>query len=338
MISRLKNAAGGLLATALALLALLVVSEIMLRLYARWALIYDVEMSRYATEIKVESSNPRIGHVHKPNGEAMLMGVRVRINSDGFRDREYPIERGDSRRIVFLGDSLTFGWGVEKAKTFEELLEAELSKARPTEIINFGTGNYNTEQEVALFREKGIKYEPDEVVVFYFINDAEPTPRGSRLEFLARLRTMTFFWSRLKSVLTTVGRHKSFREYYAALYADDQPGWIAARRAFIELRDICLRSGLALRVVLLPELHILEDYPFAAEHRRILAFLGDHGIVALDLAPFFAQEKNPTRLWVAPDDAHPNEIAHAAIAGYALEFIGGGIHRQRARHETVEGN
>lgn len=325
MRSRLAGAAGGLLATALTLVALVIVSEITLRLYLRRSLVYDIEMARYATEIKVASANPRIGHVHRPNAEATLMGVHVKINADGFRDREYPIARGDRRRVVVLGDSLTFGWGVEKAQTFEELLETDLSTTIPTEIINFGTGNYNTEQEVALFREKGTPYEPDAVVVFYFINDAEPTPRRSRGEFLARLRTTTFFWSRLQSALTSLGRNQSFREYYAGLYAEDQPGWTAARRAFIELRDVCRRRGIALRVVLLPDFHALRDYPFAAEHRTIVAFLAEHDVAVLDLAPFFGLENDPMRLWVAPDDAHPNAIAHALIARYARDFIRGGI-------------
>jgi hypothetical protein len=317
--------AGGLLTTVIGIGAVLLVSEVTIRIYAHRWLIYDLEMSRYAMEIKTESPNPLIGHVHKPNTQARLMGVPVKINSDGFRDREYPIERNASRRIIFLGDSLTFGWGVEKSKTFEELIEAELNETIPTEIINFGTGNYNTEQEVNLFNEKGLKYKPDEVAVFYFINDAEPTPHKSNWEALGHSRLVTFFWSRVQSGLTGLGRSKSFREYYAGLYSDGQPGWVAAQVAFRELRDVCGKKGIALRVVLLPELHVLEDYPFAVEHHKVLEFLRENGIAARDLAPFFGGEKNPMRLWVARDDAHPNEVAHALIAKYSVDFIREGI-------------
>jgi len=318
---RANDLAMGVLTTAISLGAVLAISEITIRVYAHWWLIYDLEMSRYAMEIKTESPNPRIGHVHKPNTEARLMGVPVKINSDGFRDREYPIERNASHRIIFLGDSLTFGWGVEKSKTFEEIIEAKLNETVPTEIINFGTGNYNTEQEVNLFLEKGLKYQPDEVVVFYFINDAEPTPRKSNWEVLGRLRAVTFFWSRIKSTLTNLGGNKDFHEYYAGLYSDRQPGWMAAKAAFLELRDVCLKKGIALRVILLPELHVLQNYPFAAEHQKVLAFCRENGIEARDLAPFFSGEKNPRRLWVAPDDAHPNEVAHALIAKDSLDFV-----------------
>lgn len=318
---KLREVAYGLATIVVTLVLFLGMTEIGMRVYTHWVIFYDVEMTRYAKAIKLKSSNPRIGHVHAPNREATLMGVDVKINADGFRDRDYPVERNGSYRVAFLGDSFTFGWGVEKSKTFEELLEAELNKQRPTEIINFGTGNYNTEQEVNAFFEKGLKYKPDEVVVFHFINDAEPTPRQSRWEFLGNSLAVTFFWSRINSLLTKYGEYPSFHDYYANLYIDGQPGWIAAQKAFIELRDVCRKNKMVLKVVLLPELHELANYPFAKEHQKVMTYLRENGVQAIDLAPFFAGEQNPPRLWVADDDAHPNAIAHAMIARHVKDFI-----------------
>jgi len=326
-----RELAIGLLVSLISIVVFLVLSEVAVRIYIRSALIYDVEMARYATEIKQASPNPQIGHVHQPNSRSTLMGVEVNINSDGLRDAEYPIARDGKRRIIFLGDSLTFGWGVEKSKTFEETLERQLSQRAPTEIINFGAGNYNTVQEVGLFIDKGLKYRPDQVVVFFFINDAEPTPHKSSWEFLAESRIVTFFWSRVKSALARFDRNKSFKDYYADLYADGQPGWTAAKGAFQKLRDICATNNIALQVVLLPELHQLDVYPFATEHRKIMAFLQASHINALDLAPMFADEKDPSRLWVASDDAHPNAAAHALIAKYTLNFIEQGFVGPNAR-------
>jgi len=300
--------------------------EVLMRLYTASVTYYDVEMTRYAMDVKEPSANPNMGHVHRPGAQATLMGVPVSINRDGLRDRDYPVERTGARRYVFLGDSLTMGWGVAQEQSFAKLLEAKLGAQQPTEVLNFGAGNYNTVQEVNLFLEKGLKYQPDAVVVFYFINDAEPTPTMSRWEFLGHSRFVTFFWSRIKSLVARFDRDLTFDGYYKGLYADDQPGWKAARDALLLLQRTTAERGIALKVVLLPELHDPAHYPFAAEHAKVMDFLARHGIAALDVTPAFAGTRDPHALWVALDDAHPNAAAHAIITDATLDFIAKDVH------------
>ena len=298
--------------------------EIAVRVYTGYHTMYDMEMSRYAKRLKIASANPLIGHVHKPLSKAHLMNVDVQINSDGLRDKEYPVARNAARRIIFLGDSLTFGWGVEEKDTFQVRLEEDLSKNTPTEIINFGTGNYNTEQEVNLFLEKGLKYKPDQVVVFYFINDAEETPKPSRLSFLEHSEFISFYWSKVRASLNNLSHTKDYGRYYSNLYLEDSKGWINAQKAFLLLKKVCRENNIKLQVVLLPELHVLRDYPFKKEYAAVSDFLEEQRIEHLDLTPSFGEEANPSRLWVARDDAHPNALAHRLIAEYTLNFIGSG--------------
>ena len=295
--------------------------ELVLRAYLSSHIFFDVEMSRYALTLKLDSENPRIGHHHRPNAEAHLMGVTVRTNADGFRDDGYAVARNERRRIVFLGDSLTLGWGVEQDQTFEHLLEARLDAIRPTEILNLGVGNYNTTQEVNLFLDKGAKYLPDQVVLFYFINDAEPVPQKSRFPGLGHSRLVTFYWSRLKALRARLAAGTGFAEYYAALYRDGAEGWARSQAALLELQQQSRARGFALAVVLLPELHELVDYTFRKEHAIVMDFLRANGIRALDLAPAFANEGDPHSLWVSLDDAHPNARAHRLIADYSLNFL-----------------
>ncbi len=303
------------------LLICFLLGELFIRLYLRHKIIYDIEMSRYSLSLKTDSDNPLIGHVHKPNSSVRLMGVMVNINSDGFRDKEYAVRKSDKYRVIFLGDSLTLGWGVEQKDTFENILEQELNRSYPTEIINFGTGNYNTEQEGNLFLEKGLKYKPDKVVLFYFINDAEKTPKKSRLWFLAYSRLLSFYWSRIHSAVNNMFQSQSFNKYYADLYRRDQIGWINAQKAFQQLKDVCRGNNIALKVVLLPELHNLKDYPFKNEYNRVSTFLKSNDISYLDLTPLFKNYKNSIELWVSFDDAHPNKLAHRLIAEYTKDFI-----------------
>ena len=90
-----------------------------------------------------------------------------------------------------------------------------------------------------------------------------------------------------------------------------------------EIRDVCSDRGVGLQVVLLPELHELEDYPFIDEHRKVVGFLDQLGVESLDLAPRFPAPDPPHSLWVALDDAHPNVAAHEIIADLTLPFLRG---------------
>ncbi|MCH2169473.1 SGNH/GDSL hydrolase family protein [Myxococcota bacterium] len=308
---------------AISLVAFVVIGEVTLRIYLEYRTFYDVEMSRYARLLKIDAENPRVGHLHRPNSEAELMDVEVRINSDGFRDDEIRSNSNGTHRIIFLGDSLTFGWGVEQNETFAHLLERRLDAQSPTEVINFGTGNYNTEQEVELLLEKGLDYQPDQVVLFYFINDAEPVPQKSRFPWLGDLRIATFYWSRIKALAARWSDSAGYRDYYSALYRDGSEGLGRVRVALEKLRDASMDHGFEIQVVLLPELHELVDYPFRDEHAKISRMLSEIDIPTLDLAPAFADVTNPQELWVAPDDAHPNAKAHTRIADSSFNFIHG---------------
>ena len=315
---RILRGIGAMLVATLLFLAL---AEFGLRAWLASHVIYDVEMSRYAQLVKLESPNPEIGHVHRPGAQARLMGVDVRINSDGLRDVEHARARDGRRRIGVLGDSLTFGWGVEREDTFAALLGGMLGGEQAVEIVNFGTGNYDTAQEVALFREKGLAYSPDEVFLFYFINDAEPVPRRSRLAFLANFRVTTFYWSRLRELFAGASGSEDFRTYYGNLYRDGAPGWEATKRALRDLATLCRERGIGLKVVLLPELHDLVDYPFTEAHRKVAGVLRDENVPVLDLAPLFSDQRDPHSLWVSLDDAHPNAKAHRLIAERSLGFL-----------------
>ena len=293
------------------------VGEAFIQIYSSRYPIYDIEMLHYANQLKMEYSDPLVGHFHQPNKTARLMGVEISTNSDGFRGRDYSLLRGEARRLIFLGDSLTLGWGVKKEDTFSSILEEKFSHVRPTEIINFGVGNYNTEQEAHLFLDKGLRYHPDEVVLFYFINDAEITKPENFKNFLRYSDLAAFYWS----VATHFSGKLDYQSYYHGLYKEGWAGWARSKDAFLLLKRICDEKGIKLRVVLLPELHRLTDYPFKKEHALVKDFLDENNISCLDLAPFFYKKEPASKLWVAKDDAHPNAAAHHLIADACERFV-----------------
>jgi hypothetical protein len=61
------------------------------------------------------------------------------INALGFRDREFDQDRSAACRVLAIGDSFTFGWGVSLEESWPEVLEAALKQSGVSvEVANLG--------------------------------------------------------------------------------------------------------------------------------------------------------------------------------------------------------
>jgi lysophospholipase L1-like esterase len=102
-------------------------------------------------------------------------GVAIATNALGFRDREIEPRKDGELRILLLGDSITFGYGVPDELTYgrqlESILAAELG--RPVRAVNAGMGGYNTVQEYAFLEDYGSTIDPDLVSLLYLPNDID---------------------------------------------------------------------------------------------------------------------------------------------------------------------
>src|SRR5246500_5887905 len=106
--------------------------EIALRVVFAHSTDFSMEMWKYAVKLKRPVANPDLSFAHAPNRSAFLMGVPVSINSEGLRDREFSLQKPpDVYRVMMLGDSTTFGWGVKQEDTAAKLLERKLNADLP---------------------------------------------------------------------------------------------------------------------------------------------------------------------------------------------------------------
>jgi lysophospholipase L1-like esterase len=133
--------------------------------------------------------DPAIGTRFHPSQSREIFGPRMvflshaRINAQGFRGADFDApEVRRERRIACLGDSFTFGWGVEDKESFPERLQARLEEG-PTrgvwQVLNCGLPGYNTWQQLRLY-ERAIRPEqPDIVVIGWYLNDLDPYSIGA---------------------------------------------------------------------------------------------------------------------------------------------------------------
>ncbi len=313
-----------LLAKIIPVICSLLVCAVALELIARWeygrpGMNFSTEMWKYAKFLKMRAPDPEMSHQHRPNTQAFLMGHEVRINSVGFRDREYSLQKPPGTyRIVALGDSTTFGWGVAYEETYPKLLEAALNANPPSpkwnhyEVINTGIGNYNTAQELAMLKDYGMQFNPDMVTIGWYINDAEPTPVPSRNWIAYHSYGYIWLTSSFDYVLRNVGARQTYSQYYNGLYEGlSKPGYLKMKNAFAELAALCKERNIALHILLIPELHTLSgNYEFTKIDDIIREIGKENGVSVLDLINAYPPEGDPKQYWASPEDDHPNGKAN----------------------------
>jgi hypothetical protein len=123
-------------------------------------------------------------------GEHYTYWHRVRVNSLGLRGPELAAKAPDEGRILFLGDSLTYGQGVADDETVAAALERELAARAPHRrwsVVNAGCRAYGTSSEVGLLAELGARIQPDVVLLGWYWNDVSERAIQSTYEaFLPR--------------------------------------------------------------------------------------------------------------------------------------------------------
>lgn len=121
----------------------------------------------------------QLGWRNIPDWKSTTMGKPLTINSKGLRDREYDWDKPPGmKRILVLGDSFTWGYGVADSEIFTEVLERELAGGTQSwQVLNSGVSGWGTDQEYLFLNSEGFRYSPDIVILaFYAVND--PTNNG----------------------------------------------------------------------------------------------------------------------------------------------------------------
>lgn len=124
------------------------------------------------------SAYPRIIYELRPSIDLIFEGAALKINRQGWRcdhDLE-PGHSGHTLRVICLGDSHMFGWGIPMGQEMPRVLERQLNAGYPRkkwQVINTAVPGYNTAMEVETLEKKCLAYKPDIVIIEFIGNDLD---------------------------------------------------------------------------------------------------------------------------------------------------------------------
>lgn len=285
----------------------------------------------------------------RPGAEAGRRGggVFYSLNEAGFRDRSRSRSREPGAwRIAVLGDSIAFGYGVDRDARFTEWLGRELHRAghERAEVMNFAVSGYSPFNEAALFEGVVSEYDADLVLVQFCVNDLndptlhfdaqtrqslgelpeqafpDPATRGrvapARRTWLAACTLRVC--ERLERAL--MGGKLDNENLALAmaprggLGAGPEREWL--RRHYGAIATRAAASGARFGVVLFPHEAQSKDASDRL-HRDLLELAAQEGWIAIDLLPAFREAARAAGEPLFLDFWHPSARGHE-VAGAAL--------------------
>jgi hypothetical protein len=291
----------------------LAAAELVLRLKNSSMTNYDIEMWRYAMELKQRSIDPTLAFDHVKSKTAVLQNTEIRLNEWGLRGAPLEPAGPARRRILFLGGSVTLGWGVPEMETVEAKLEAMLRfSGEDAEVLNGGVGNYNTERYVVRFFNELAPLNPTEIVVQYFLRDAEgPDPGGGNI-VLRHSELAVTLWIAYHRLLDSSGE-RTLVDHYRSVYRPDAPGFVTMQAKLKELADYARDRGIGIYLAMTPDIHNLVDYKLGFVHETMRKIAEANGYAYIDLLPPMLG-RSPRDLFAMPGDPHPNALGHKLMA------------------------
>lgn len=295
-----------------------------------------------AAMIQVSSNRNRVYEL-LPNITLTYQQREVVTNRWGLRNPDFNKEKpADTIRVLGLGDSRMFGYGVLEPECYLRQLEGLLNAqggARKYEVINTGVPGYNTVMEVATLEDLGLELQPDLVLLEIVGNDL------SLPNFLCRSRD---YWDLSRSYLWEILRPappepvKSRRKKgFAGLYGaplrvdsrdkfEDNPelappeyrhlvGHEAFRKALLRLRELSQKHNFEVLVFYRPlNLNIPET-------------LAEVGLEGYNYQPYLLEvmkerglkprQYMESGLVLGKNDAHPSVWGHEVIAQALFEQL-----------------
>jgi hypothetical protein len=263
----------------------------------------------------------------RPGFETLYRGHAVRINSSGFRGPEFPAPVPGALRIALVGDSFTFGNGVDWEDTLGERLQSHVEAlGRPAQVLNCGVPGYNAEHVALVARERVLPLQPDLLVYVFFANDMEASeervevPPDAVIDpyYGFRLRSACVQWLVVyaKRALVGLGLDVERRVYLSKRSQWEQGGRARLETALESLKSDCAARGVRFEVAIYPFLVPREFNPFREVDALASEACARLGIPCTYLLKAIPEGASPYAYWSSVYDSHPNAAANELAGSF----------------------
>lgn len=226
---------------------------------------------------------PPLHHVRPANSRHVIVSPHgefrtdVRINSDNLRDVERPVAKPPGVfRVLLLGDSMVEAVQVALEDTFAKRLERLLTDraGRPVDVINAAVASYSPTAEYLMLKHKGLKYQPDVVVLAFFMADVAddwqyradfvfdaagvPVERRQRVDstllnaLLSRSRLLTFTFGNLTLLRADPLAGLAYTIFRSEYTECEQQAWRVTMTALDATRGLAQAHGAGFLLMAIP--------------------------------------------------------------------------------------
>ena len=263
----------------------------------------------------------------------------IQYNRDGFRDREYVTAKPrDKFRILAVGDSQTFGHGIERLEdTFPKRLENLLNQGmeRPKfEVLSFALPGWNTAEQLQYIYKKGFLYQPDLILLNFFHNDLPPShfldcnskdwelvpEAGSLVVLLHRSLFYHFLKFRINRLLEKTRYKPSYEDCRRSSY--QSRSWNMEEIYLDTLYHTARMKNIHFMMSIIPVMFKLEkNYPFEFAHYKLKKYCNSRNIFCVDLYQEGFRGKDEDDFIISRKDRHLNVRGAKFVAEILFEKL-----------------
>ncbi|MCK5506691.1 MAG: hypothetical protein KAJ10_16115 [Thermodesulfovibrionia bacterium] len=254
------------------------------------------------------------------------------FNSDGLRrTTNFPLKHDGILRVMVLGDSLTYGYGVSKEDTYTSIIQRELKNNYKVEILNLGRCGFQSSDILKITNKYLTVLNPDLVIYGVCQNDflpsevgqykgnqyALPLPESFKNYIIDNTYLGKFFSRKYDEVLRKFHLRHDFHddilnnfENYRTRFGND------VKKMGEIIKQHTGHSPIAM---------VLDQYPALNSRGHKITLIAEHllekaGFDVISTKEYYMQNNNRV-MAVSKWEGHPNEEAHNIFAKLIISKI-----------------